>query len=320
MLKLRPFNFSEEDYEQMASVRQAAYADNGMSAKDFKRIDDYTPQDEYDWARMMAEWNGRVVGYGLYTKALWLKEPNLYVVGWLTHPDFRGRGIASAYWNHIEKDVLPVREISALLLDVRGDVPGAASFVENRGFRRTLTTTESRLDLTRFDTTPYEPTISSITGRGIQLTPLSELIANDPDHLQKLVQLEQVLREDEPTAQDQAPISPEMFQNYYMSSDTFYPDGWYIAVDNGRYVGWCAVLPNPQDAKTVRNGITVVERDYRRIGLATAMKVHVIKHALRMGAETIMTSNISTNPILLLNQALGFEPVYESYEYKKLMF
>lgn len=59
---------------------------------------------------------------------------------------------------------------------------------------------------------------------------------------------------------------------------------------------------------------------YRRIGLATAMKVHAIDHAKNeMGAERIKTSNISTNPMLDLNLKFGYKPILETYEYKKLL-
>ena len=57
MFTLRPFAHTSEDYEALANIRQASYADNRMRAHDFKRIDDYTPQDEYDWERTIAEWN-----------------------------------------------------------------------------------------------------------------------------------------------------------------------------------------------------------------------------------------------------------------------
>ena len=134
MLTLRKFNFSQEDYEAMAAIRSESYDDNRMRAKDFNRIDNYTPQDEYDWERTIAEWDGKPVGYGLCCKALWLSDPDLYAVGWLTHPDFRNRGIGSAFWNRLETDVFPSRQICALLAEARGDVPSSLRFLENRGF------------------------------------------------------------------------------------------------------------------------------------------------------------------------------------------
>lgn len=317
MFNLRRFNFSNEDYEALASIHKASYADSHMRATDYKRIDDYTPQEEYDWARTVAEWDGKPVGWGLYVRSLWLKDPDVYTIGWLTHPDFRRRGIASAYWDYLEQEILPTRSISGLIVGLRSDAPDSAPFVEKRGFRQIEKTTESELDLTIFDPADYAELTAKIDARGIVLKPLSELIENDEDHMEKLVQLANVHRDDEPTTEDQAPITAELFRNYYMSSDTFYPDGWFIATDGDKYVGWCAVLPDHERPTDVSNGITVIARNYRRIGLATAMKVHVIKHAQAMGAERIRTSNISINPMFDINLKLGYVPQYDSFEYKK---
>ncbi len=320
MFKLRLFDFSQSDYEAMAAIHNQAYSDSRMRGADFKRIDDYTPQDEYDWERTVAEWNGKPVGYGLYVRALWLSTPDLYLIGWLTHPEFRNRGIGSAYWDHLEKEIFPNRQISSLITQARSDAPGGRPFVENRGFHQTQKTTESILNITSFDPRPYEPLLQDIKGRGIDLTPLSELMESDPDHMAKLVELSHVRTDDEPSAEGQEPLTEELFRNYYMSSDTFYPEGWFIAVDKGRYVGWCAVLPNPKRTEHLSNGITVIARSHRRIGLATAMKVHVIQHAREvMGGTQIRTSNVSTNPMLKINEKLGYVAQYDSFEYKKVL-
>ncbi len=319
MLKLRLFNFSQEDYQALATIHNDAYADSRLRATDFKRIDDYTPQDEYDWERTIAEWNGKPVGYGLYVRSLWLKDPDLYTIGWLTHPDFRRRGIASAYWDHLENEIFPERSMTGLLVDVRSDAPDGVPFVEKRGFEQTEVRTEMVLDLTTFDATTFAEQSAKVFKRGIEFQPLSDLMEADDDYLKKLVELANMQRKDEPNAEDQAPLTAEMFQNYYMSSDTFYPEGWFIATHKEKYVGWCAVLPNPKRPTEVSNGITVVRRGYRRIGIATAMKVHVAQHAQSMGAKQIRTSNISTNPMLSINKMLGYMPRYDSLAYRKLI-
>ena len=319
MFKLRPFNFTHEEYATIAAIHHASYSDSRMRGDDVKRVDEYTPQDEYDWVRTVAESDGQIVGYGLYVRALWLDTPDLYTIGWLTHPDYRKRGIASAYWEHLTTDIFPSRTISGILVDTRSDVPAGPQFVEKRGFKRMLTSTESQLTLASFDPAKYAPQTQAMLNRGIVLKPLSELIASDENHLEKLVKLEFMFREDEPSAEPPAPISAEMFQNYYMSSDSYYPEGWFIAVDGEKYVGWCAVLPDLVRPNYMRNGITVIDRDYRRMGLATAMKAHACQHAQSLGAEFLDTSNAATNPMLEINRTLGFVKRYDTFEYKKTL-
>ena len=112
-------------------------------AKDFKRIDDKSPVEEYDWERTVAEWNGTPVGFGIYTGAPWLATPNLYFVNWLTHPDYRRRGIGSAYWDFLQEKIFPNRTISSLRANARSDAPDGITFLEQRGFVSTIQYTKN---------------------------------------------------------------------------------------------------------------------------------------------------------------------------------
>lgn len=55
-------------------------------------------------------------------------------------------------------------------------------------------------------------------------------------------------------------------------------------------------------------GVTATRREYRRRGLATALKLHIIQFAKAHGVQEIFTTNDSQNPMYQLNLALGFKP------------
>lgn len=42
--------------------------------------------------------------------------------------------------------------------------------------------------------------------------------------------------------------------------------------------------------------VTATRREYRRQGIATALKIHVIRFALARGVQEIFTTNDSQNP------------------------
>jgi GNAT superfamily N-acetyltransferase len=54
--------------------------------------------------------------------------------------------------------------------------------------------------------------------------------------------------------------------------------------------------------------LTGTRRDYRRRGLATAMKVRNIQLAKKLGVDIIETDNEENNPMFQLNLQLGFKP------------
>ncbi|MBE2224121.1 MAG: GNAT family N-acetyltransferase [Anaerolineae bacterium] len=54
-------------------------------------------------------------------------------------------------------------------------------------------------------------------------------------------------------------------------------------------------------------GVTTVRREYRRRGIATALKVHIIRFAQENGVQEIFTGNDSQNPMYQLNLKLGFK-------------
>lgn len=65
--------------------------------------------------------------------------------------------------------------------------------------------------------------------------------------------------------------------------------------------------------------VTVVDRPYRRQGVATAMKLRAFKYVQELGKVRIEATNAETNPMLHLNLKLGFKPIYAWLEYKQIV-
>ena len=89
-----------------------------------------------------------------------------------------------------------------------------------------------------------------------------------------------------------------------------------VAIDGERYIGisnlWLAEAP-----KELHTGFTGMYREYRKRGIATALKVRALGVAKSLGYERIMTWNDSTNAGMLgINYRLGFEkrPAWIDYE------
>jgi GNAT superfamily N-acetyltransferase len=64
---------------------------------------------------------------------------------------------------------------------------------------------------------------------------------------------------------------------------------------------------DPSDPKQLNTDDTGVIREYRRRGIAMALKLHGIAHAQEQGYQKLRTMNESTNrPMLNINERLGF--------------
>lgn len=94
-----------------------------------------------------------------------------------------------------------------------------------------------------------------------------------------------------------------------LDAPTADPDGWFVALDGTQYVAQSQGSINTEsDPVQFITGVTTTRREYRRRGIATALKLHVIQYAQTHGAQEIWTTNDAQNPMYQLNLALGFQP------------
>jgi len=88
-------------------------------------------------------------------------------------------------------------------------------------------------------------------------------------------------------------------------------DAYFVAKDGGEYVGVTDL--NLLDAVPggVSQGFTGVRAEYRRRGIATALKVRAVEYAARHGFRTIRALNHPAHaPLLALNEKLGFRRLF----------
>ena len=67
--------------------------------------------------------------------------------------------------------------------------------------------------------------------------------------------------------------------------------------------------------RSLETGLTGVRREYRRRGIATALKVMALQFARENGYTEIVTDNEENNPMFQINLQLGFEPQPASLDY-----
>jgi mycothiol synthase len=313
MLKLRPA--TNTDYEPIADVLLAAdpeYAETAAALRDH----DARPHPDSRHGRIVAQWNERVVGAASYYQPREQFHPGLFWADIHVVPDYQRRGIGGALYDALLTE-LAKWSLTTLSTWVCAARPESCRFFEKRGHVEVLREWESRLDLTMFDPARFADALDRVEGH-VRLLSLPEL-ADDPDRNGKLADLMNVLESDVPSSDPATPMTVEQLEREELGSVTHLPEGWFIAVDGDRYVGYSALHKDLVRLDCLETGLTGVRREYRRRGIARALKVRAATFAKERGYREVRTWNSVTNTgMLAINTELGFvrQPAWIQYQRK----
>jgi ribosomal protein S18 acetylase RimI-like enzyme len=300
-LEIRPF--TPDDYPALAEIHNATVPDHPASPEEIRFHEEHRdPRTRY--ARWLG-WVGSVaVGTGHYGQAPWMFHPRRFYIEVGVRPEHRARGYGSALYDHVLAALAPLNPLS-IRVDVRENDARALRFAEERGFKEDMRFWESWLDPTTFAGKQFADAVDKVLAQGIEITTVADL-ASDPDFERKLHELEMAINYDVPSPEPFTPISFEHYQERVLHHPNFLKEGWFIALDQGRYVGMSTLWPSDQSAD-LEIGLTGVLGDYRRRGIALALKLKATDYARQRGAPRIKTVNESNNQrMIALNERLGF--------------
>ena len=182
------------------------------------------------------------------------------------------------------------------------------------------TNREYSLILNTCNTAPYKTLITRLEAEGIViLEPIKDL-NRSPEHYKKLEELQWSYEQDMPIP-DGIEHSREPFEEWMVDVKNF-EEKFYgielIAVYKDQYVASTDIeLMKKSDPYKAWTGGLGVHRDFRKRGIATALKVIAIEKLRKRGVKEIRTDNEENNPMYLINVTLGFKPVPYSLDYKK---
>ncbi|HEX2863293.1 MAG TPA: GNAT family N-acetyltransferase [Deinococcales bacterium] len=306
-LSVRPF--SDEDYPRLVAWFAQAYAPRARGEAELRHGDAILPEGHRRW-RFVAELDGRPVGYVEVGHNLGSFHPERYELDLAVQLDARGRGAGSALFQAAEASAL---EAGARRLRVFLPVDGLGyAFAQRRGFVETKREWEFLLNLAEFAADAFAEVEARVAARGVQVAPLSSF-PDTPDTRRRLFDLFTDVRRDVPRAEPASELSFEFFERSHWDDVGFRPDGWMLALapedaaGNREWVGlstlWESAAPGLLDT-----GLTAVKRDWRRQGVAMALKVAALRWARAQGFERVRTDTDSLNVgMAAVNDLLGFQ-------------
>jgi GNAT superfamily N-acetyltransferase len=266
----------------------------------------------------MIERDGVIVAYGSYGQSSWAYHPRKYEVFTVVHPDHEQPDIRPFYFDHALVAVAPHDPLALTTIALEGR-EAYTRFWEGMGFKETMRTPNVELDVTTFDAAPFAYIEDQMRAISIRIVPLSEWRQTAPDWKNILYDLDWELTQDVPSPEPPVRPSFDDWQAMTFNPRLFSAEGWFVALEGDRCVGFSHVWLNPGNPQRLYNSLTGVIRSHRRRGIALALKLRLIDYARRTGVIALVTGNEQNNPIYLLNQKLGFKTLPAWIHYEKVL-
>ena len=193
-------------------------------------------------------------------------------------------------------------------------------FLIDNKFQLVQTNREYSCDITKINIEKYQPLIKKLELEGIRFYDSRDELKKFPDHYIKLENLIWNYSKDFPIPEGIEHTRMPFEQAMKMQID--FEENIYgteiIAVYDGKYIGSTdiEVYYNAEPNKGWTGGLGVL-KEFRRKGIATALKIKAIESLLQKGVTDLRTDNEENNPMYKINVALGFQPVPFSLEYMK---
>jgi mycothiol synthase len=278
MITVRPAT-THADLDAWIRVRRAVLPDESAGT-----VEDLRAREGEERLLLLAELDGELAGSGLADRS---DIRQRFGLAPRVLPQFRRRGLGTALLRELEAHAgrFDVSEASALV-----DDEGSRAFAERFGFRETDRQVE------QVKTVGEEP--APELPEGIEIA----TVAERPE----------LLREAYPLAcegyADLATDGPvEVSLEDWLRDEATLPEGSFVALAGGEIVGFSGLIrhDNPGVAE---DGLTVVRRDWRRRGLALALKRLELAWAGANGIREIVTwTQRGNDGMRRLNERLGYE-------------
>lgn len=316
-MTIRPDTQSDADYAARITISHACYPDYIETIEEL-RFSDNNRDPKIKWARFVAEVDGIPVAIGNYGQSMDMYHPQKFGIGVSVLPEYQAQGIGKALYEHVVAALAPHEPI-LLRANAREDKPRAVRFLTDRGYTEAMRDWESRLAAQSFDPTPFTDAAQKATAAGITVHSVAALAKSVPDWKQRLKELDWTITLDMPSTDTLTDPGFEHFEKTTLGNPSFLPDAWFVALDGDHWVGESALWRSEGDPEVLYVGATGVRREWRRKGIATALKLAAVQWAKDAGKREIRTWNAQQNRAMLsINEAMGFEkiPAWISYEKK----
>ncbi len=277
MIDVRPCE-TDSDYEAWLAVRRAVLPNERTpSLQELRSFSE--PGDLH----VLAELDGELAGSGLVNRS----DTGDAHVAPRVLPDKRGRGVGTALLERLAAHAVGQGHTRARAY-VPGDDERSLAFAHRFGFEETRRDVQQVLDVR---------TAKPRGIGGVEFVSLEER----PDLLDAAYPLAQEGYGDMPIE------GIDISLDTWLVEGATLPAGSFAALADGEVVGYAGLLRWADDPTKAEHGLTVVRRDWRRRGLASALKGRQIAWAAANGIRRLVTYTQTGNESMqAVNARLGY--------------
>jgi GNAT superfamily N-acetyltransferase len=279
MIELRACE-NDDDLEVWLAVRRAVLpGDRNPSLEDLKR--GIRPGD----LNLLADLDGELAGSGLVNRS----DTGSGHVAPRVLPDKRGRGVGAALLKRLAEHAFGLG-FERAGSHVAGADQRSIAFARRFGFEEERREVQQVLDIE--DTVAMPRTIAGLEFVSIEAR---------PELLHDAWPLAQQGHEDIPVE------GLDVGLDTWLAEEATLPAGSFVALAGDEIVGFAGLMHWPDDPSKAEHGLTVVRRDWRKRGVAAALKEREIAWAAANGIRRVSTWTQTGNENMqAVNTRLGY--------------
>jgi len=270
--------------------------------------------------RFLLYYDDTVIGFLGYAQGRDENHRNCYFNIYLD-PQYNGHGYRKLLYDRMLEDI-QVFDCNRLYADIyeHSNYDQFKKILLENKFYLGLKIRESSLNLEAVDLNTYLPLLEKLDSKGIKFYDAKKEMQDFPNHYEKLEELGWKFGKDFPMPEGIVHTRQPFKQ--FMKFQKLFEEKRYgieiVAVDGDKYVGSTDihVLPKSDPHKAWTGSLGVL-REYRRRGIATALKVKAIEKLREKGIKQVRTDNEENNPMYKINVSLGFTPEPYCYDYQR---
>ena len=310
--KLRPFH--DPDWSPVSAIASARAGEDARGHELWLSRRQKFDESRYFRRHYVVE-NERtkqIIAYGAVEQSIYLPNYRLLL---LSDPRWLKKGVGDLLLDRLMDDLAEAKAITVSCRQYASEIE-LVNLVKRRGFEETSRVLDLRLNVATASVPPLLELVE-----GISISTFAEERARDPRCVEKLYELTTLLSQDDP---GRGYFAPPVYNArealMWLEMPYVLPDALFIAKHGEEYVGVSDVSLFEAMPGALTQGFTGVKREYRRRGLATALKAAGIIYAQSHGYQIIQTFNKpEQSAIRALNEKLGFEVVFENVTLEKCL-